>query len=156
MPTGEIDAVLVRSLRKIERAVLAEVRLPRASKIGISIAVTVLLCASIGTWASAVAGHDCPLAGVAVGVGLAATAASTLALLRPRFAPCWAAAAISGIGFPLTVFGYWALQTANNGQSCPWLLFAAAGHAFLVAQWVRCGLPAVPQPTREQSSPPRR
>ncbi len=155
MSTTELDAALVKSLRRIERAVLAEVPLRRGSVITIWVALAALAVASLGTWVSAVTDHDCPLAGIAVGLGFAAAAVSTVAVIRRHFAPCWVAAVLSGIGVPLTVFGYWALQTANNGATCVWLLLAAAAHIVLVAQWVRCGLPAVPG-AATRSAPPAR
>ncbi len=140
------DVSMAKMLRKIERDVLAEVPLQRRAVTKVSASTAVLLAASVGAWMLCV---GTTLSTVAVATGFAAAVASTVALLRRRFLWCWLASAISGIGVPLSVLGFWSLQTGEPGRPCYWLLVSAICQIHLVANWVQCGLP----PQRRMPSP---
>lgn len=132
---------LARSLRRIERRVLAEVRLSHNGVRSIWTTVAALACVCLASWVTSdVDGHRTLLSQLAVGLGVAAVVVSSAAVTMRRFGWCWLAAAISAIAVPLSVLGYWSAQT-GLGVGSYWFLIGTLCHAVLVGNWVRCGLP---------------
>ncbi|WP_244882958.1 hypothetical protein [Gordonia desulfuricans] len=141
MSALDMEPGLARSLRRIERRVLAEVPLSANVVRSIWAAVAVLACVCLASWlTSDVDGHRTLLSQLAIGLGVAAIVASAAAATMRRFGWCWLAAAISAIAVPLSVLGYWSAQT-GLGVGSYWFLIGTLCHAVLVGNWVRCALP---------------
>ena len=144
----ELDPGLAASLRKIERRVLADVPLGSRTVTIISVTVLVLACASIAAWITTDAdGVRTVLGRVAIGFGAAAVLVSLVAVTLRRFGWCLVAAAISALGVPMSVLGYWSTQTGLRVTSVG-LLIAAVSHLVLVINWLQCVRPPTPGPLR--------